>query len=77
MNPPDEVPHSSVNGQTRTVDQGAARPKPKPRKGSTTFEFSQNRPLLNELNFFHFSPRTSYIRKTKLVDTQSLCQEGI
>ena len=41
MNPPDEVPHSSVNGQTRTVDQGAARPKPKPRKGSTIFELSE------------------------------------
>ena len=35
MNPPDEIPQSSVNGQTRTVEQSAARPntKPKPRKG--------------------------------------------
>lgn len=36
MNPPDEIPQSSVNGQTRTVEQNAARPntKPKPRKGN-------------------------------------------
>ena len=34
MNPPDEAPQSSVNGQTRTIEQGSARPnKPKPRKG--------------------------------------------
>ena len=34
MNPPDEIPESSVNGQTRTIEPSASasRAKPRPKK---------------------------------------------
>ena len=50
MNPPDEIPQSSVNGQTRTIEQCSARPnKPKPRKGNVLFTYSMGKIDLREI----------------------------
>ena len=52
MNPPDEVPESTVNGQTRTVEsvtRGASKPRRKD-KGQAHHMISQ---FLNLRFFFH------------------------
>ena len=76
MNPPDEIPESSVNGQTRTIEPSASasRAKPRPKKAPELPTLERRNWLIHAHYVRQEFETCKVIIRSQLEETHGMCE---